>query len=118
VCGTELTAKAATKSKKAEGGMQASSMPQLTLSLPAALGALALILLIGASVYQSILASLPTITDPTAEGPPKRHDHAHHHKHFQLRLFETLLLHSITRSVQVIHVWYCLTFGVSVNAIT
>jgi LysM repeat protein len=71
VCGTELTAKAATKSKKAEGGMQASSMPQLTLSLPAALGALALILLIGAaSVYFSLRAGITgqTITDPTAEG--------------------------------------------------
>jgi LysM repeat protein/ribosomal protein L40E len=70
VCGTELTAKAASKSKKAEG-MQASSMPQLTLSLPAALGALALILLIGASaVYFSLRAGITgqTITDPTAEG--------------------------------------------------
>jgi LysM repeat protein/ribosomal protein L40E len=70
VCGTELTAKATTKSKKSEG-MQASSMPQLTLSLPAALGALALILLIGAaSVYFSLRAGITgqTITDPTAEG--------------------------------------------------
>lgn len=51
--------------------MQASSMPQLTLSLPAALGALALILLIGAaSVYFSLRAGITgqTITDPTAEG--------------------------------------------------
>jgi LysM repeat protein len=46
-------------------------MPQLTLSLPAALGALALILLIGAaSVYFSLRAGITgqTITDPTAEG--------------------------------------------------
>jgi LysM repeat protein len=71
VCGTELTAKAATKSKKNESGMQASRMPELTLSLPAALGALALILLIGASsVYFSLRAGLTgaTITEPTAEG--------------------------------------------------
>ncbi len=47
---TELTAKAATKSKKADTGMQASRMPEITLSLPAALGALVIILLIGAAV--------------------------------------------------------------------
>lgn len=71
VCGTELTAKAAAKSKKGERGMQASRMPELTLSLPAALGALALILLIGASsVYFSLRAGIggATITEPTAEG--------------------------------------------------
>ena len=51
--------------------MQATSMPQLTLSLPAALGALALILLIGAaSVYFSLRAGITgqTITEPTLEG--------------------------------------------------
>jgi LysM repeat protein len=70
VCGTELTAKAATKSKKADTGMQANRMPELTLSLPAALGALALILLIGASsVYFSLRAGIGgTITEPTVEG--------------------------------------------------
>ncbi|HSL46604.1 MAG TPA: LysM peptidoglycan-binding domain-containing protein [Anaerolineales bacterium] len=71
VCGTELTAKAATKSKKAEKGMEASRMPEITLSLPAALGALALILLIGAAaVYFSLSSGLTgaTITEPTAEG--------------------------------------------------
>src|SRR5215217_1460156 len=71
VCGTELTSKAAAKSKKNESGMQASQMPQLTLSLPAALGALALILLIGASsVYFSLRAGITgrTITEPTLEG--------------------------------------------------
>jgi LysM repeat protein len=71
VCGTELTAKAATKSKKAESGMQASRMPEITLSLPAALGALTLILLIGAAaVYFSLRSGLTgaTITEPTAEG--------------------------------------------------
>src|SRR6266542_4546882 len=59
VCGTELTAKATTKSKKAETGMQASRMPEVTLSLPAALGALAVILLIGASsVYFGLRAGI------------------------------------------------------------
>jgi len=50
VCGTELTAKAATKSKKADTSVQASRMPEVTLSLPAAFGALVIILLIGAAV--------------------------------------------------------------------
>jgi LysM repeat protein len=71
VCGTELTTKAATKSKKAESGMQATRMPEITLSLPAALGALTLILLIGAAaVYFSLRAGITgtTLTDPTAEG--------------------------------------------------
>jgi len=71
VCGTELTAKAATKSKKAEtGGMTASRMPEITLSLPLALGALAVILLIGASVvYFSLRAGIGgQITQPTAVG--------------------------------------------------
>ena len=51
--------------------MQASRMPEITLSLPAALGALALILLIGAAaVYFSLRSGLTgaTITNPTAEG--------------------------------------------------
>jgi LysM repeat protein/ribosomal protein L40E len=67
VCGTELTTKAATKSKKAESGMQASRMPEVTLSLPAALGALAVILLIGASgVYFSLRAGIGgQLSEPT-----------------------------------------------------
>ena len=71
VCGTELTAKAATKSKKSETGMQASRMPEITLSLPAALGSLVLILVIGAlSVYFSLRSGITgaTITEPTLEG--------------------------------------------------
>ncbi len=51
--------------------MQASRMPEITLSLPAALGALAVILLIGAAaVYFSLRSGLTgaTITEPTAEG--------------------------------------------------
>jgi len=71
VCGTELTAKAATKSKKVESGMQASRMPEVTLSLPAALGALVIILLIGAAiVYLGLSSGITgtTITTPTAGG--------------------------------------------------
>jgi LysM repeat protein/ribosomal protein L40E len=71
VCGTELTAKAAPKSKKTESGMQASSMPEITLSLPAALGALVIILLIGAAVVYFVLGTGitgTTITEPTVEG--------------------------------------------------
>ena len=47
--------------------MQASRMPEITLSLPAALGALTLILLIGAAaVYFSLRAGITgtTLTDP------------------------------------------------------
>jgi len=71
VCGTELTAKAATKSKKADTGMQASRMPEVTLSLPVAIGALAVILLIGAStVYFSLRSGIggTSLTTPIAEG--------------------------------------------------
>jgi len=72
VCGTELTTKAATKSKKAESGMQASRMPEVTLGLPAALGALAVILLIGASgVYFSLRAGIGgQLSEPTAALTP------------------------------------------------
>jgi LysM repeat protein/ribosomal protein L40E len=73
VCGTELTAKAATKSKKAETIIQASHMPEITLSLPAALGALVSILLIGAAVvYFSLQAGITgtTLTEPTLEVTP------------------------------------------------
>ncbi len=74
VCGTELTAKAATKSKKADTTVQASRMPEITLTLPAALGALVIILLIGAAVvYFSLQAGIggkleePTpVMSPTA----------------------------------------------------
>jgi len=71
VCGTELTAKAATKSKKVESGMQASRMPEITLSLPAALGALVIILLIGAAVvYFGLIAGIGNqqIIESTAVG--------------------------------------------------
>jgi len=72
VCGTELTAKAETKSKRADTTVQASRMPEITLSLPAALGALVIILLIGAAgVYFSLQAGIGgNLEDPTAEVTP------------------------------------------------
>ena len=68
VCGTELTAKAATKSKKADTSVQASRMPEVTLSLPAAFGALVIILLIGAAVvYFGLQAGIGgQLQEPTA----------------------------------------------------
>ncbi|MEP0804640.1 MAG: zinc-ribbon domain-containing protein, partial [Chloroflexota bacterium] len=69
VCGTELTAKAELKSKKAE--IRASRMPEITLSLPAALGALVIILLIGAAgVYFALGSGLTgaSLVTPTAVG--------------------------------------------------
>jgi len=66
VCGTELTAKAATKSKKVESSVQTSRMPELTLSLPAALGALVIILLIGAAIVYFGLSVLGGGKQPTS----------------------------------------------------
>ncbi|HXF86230.1 MAG TPA: LysM peptidoglycan-binding domain-containing protein [Anaerolineales bacterium] len=65
VCGTELTAKAETK--KTESAIQASRMPEVTLSLPAALGALITLLLIGAAtVYFALSAGIGgQIVEPT-----------------------------------------------------
>ncbi|MGE5464233.1 MAG: LysM peptidoglycan-binding domain-containing protein, partial [Syntrophothermus sp.] len=71
VCGTELTAKAATKSKTE--GMGATRMPEITLSLPMALGALTAVLLIGALIVYLILSSGATgatIAQPTDAGTP------------------------------------------------
>ena len=71
VCGTELKAKAATKSKRPDTNVQASRMPEITLSLPAALGAFVIILLIGAVVvYFSLQAGIggSTLVEPTLEG--------------------------------------------------
>jgi len=70
VCGTELTAKAAVKSKKAEDTIQASRMPEITLSLPAALGALLVILLIGAAAVYFSLKTGGGLTEPTIEVTP------------------------------------------------
>lgn len=72
VCGTELT-KSAPAPKKAEKAtsaasapLQASRMPEITLSLPTALGALVIILLIGAGVVYGALRATSRVVDPTA----------------------------------------------------
>lgn len=68
VCGTELKAKAAASAKKAEktSTLQAARMPEITLSLPAALGALVVVLLIGAAVVFGALRASDRVVDPTA----------------------------------------------------
>jgi LysM repeat protein len=67
VCGTELTAKASAPVKKVEKtALQAGRMPEITLSLPAALGALVVILLIGAAVVFGTLRATNRVVDPTA----------------------------------------------------
>ena len=82
VCGTEFTAQPQAKVvKKAEKSVQATRLPQVTLSLPAAVGVLAVVIIIAASiVYFSVRASAPeafavdetpTPTQtPTASPPP------------------------------------------------
>ena len=74
VCGTELT-KSAPASKKAadksptsasSAPLQASRMPEIRLSLPSALGALVVILLIGAGVVYGALRATSRVVDPTA----------------------------------------------------
>ena len=67
VCGTELTAKASAPVKKTEkASLQAGRMPEITLSLPAALGALVVILLIGAAVVFGALRATNRVVEPTA----------------------------------------------------
>lgn len=71
VCGTELKTKAATKAKKADTVVQASRMPEITLSLPAALAALVIVLVIGAVGVYFVLSTGATgtaLVTPTAEG--------------------------------------------------
>ncbi len=68
VCGTDLTTKTAAPAKKAEkaaSALQAARMPEITLSLPAALGALVVILLIGAAVVFGALRAADRVVDPT-----------------------------------------------------
>jgi len=67
VCGAELTAKASAPVKKTEKtALQAGRMPEITLSLPAALGALVVILLIGAAVVFGALRATNRVVEPTA----------------------------------------------------
>jgi LysM repeat protein/ribosomal protein L40E len=78
VCGTNLTAPSVERaSRPARGAVQGSRMPEITLSLPAALGLLALFLTIGAVlVYLALNQSpsqaaeaLPTSTPTLTETP-------------------------------------------------
>jgi len=62
VCGTELVAGAATP--VSEKNLQASRMPEITLSLPAALGLLALFLLVGAAAVFLTLRTTGRVTEP------------------------------------------------------
>jgi LysM repeat protein len=68
VCGTELVAKAKEEQKAAkqvEKSVQASRMPEITLGLPAALGLMAIILLIGAGVVYGALNLGGRVVEPT-----------------------------------------------------
>ncbi len=67
VCGTELTAAVEMKKPKA---VQASRMPEITLSLPAALGLLALFLVVGAALVFIIMRAtgLGAVTAPNGAG--------------------------------------------------
>jgi LysM repeat protein len=69
VCGTEFTAKPEPKAaKKVEKSVQASRMPVVTLSLPAAVGILAVVIIIAASIaFFSLRASAPEGTFETVE---------------------------------------------------
>jgi LysM repeat protein len=67
VCGAEFHATAETRSQK---GVQASRMPEITLSLPAALGLLALFLVVGAVMVFFALQATGRVTEPTATIEP------------------------------------------------
>ncbi len=69
VCGTEFAAKSEPKAaKKVEKSVQASRMPVVTLSLPVAVGILAVVvILVGAISFISLRASAPEGTFDTAE---------------------------------------------------
>ena len=73
VCGTDFNAKPEPKSaKKVEKSVQASRMPAVTLSLPAAVGVLAVVIIVAASiVFFSMRASAPDGTfDVVETGTP------------------------------------------------
>ncbi len=65
VCGTELDLKADTKKS---GGVSAKRLPEITLSLPAALGLLALFITLGAVVVFLILNNANGTATPAEEG--------------------------------------------------
>jgi LysM repeat protein len=63
VCGTDLTASEGTT--RSEKAVQGSRMPAITLSLPAAIGLLALFLLIGATLVYYALQQTGQVVEPT-----------------------------------------------------
>lgn len=66
VCGTDLGAKAEPKVvKKAEKSIQAARMPEITLSLPLALGIVVLLIAIGAVAIFFTLKTTGQVTEPT-----------------------------------------------------
>jgi LysM repeat protein len=71
VCGTEFTAKSEPKAaKKVEKSVQASRMPVVTLSLPAAVGILAVVVIIAGSIaFFSLRANAPEGTFDPVETP-------------------------------------------------
>jgi len=73
VCGTELATKAVEEQKATkivEKAVQASRMPEITLGLPAALGLMAIILLIGAGVVYAALNVGGRVVEPTPVSTP------------------------------------------------
>lgn len=71
VCGTEFSPQPQAKVvKKAEKSVQATRLPQVTLSLPAALGIMAVVIIIAATiVYFSVRASAPAGTFDVVDTP-------------------------------------------------
>src|SRR5512143_214423 len=68
VCGTDLRPKAkpTTAPRQAEKSVQAARMPEVTLSLPVALGLLVLFLAVGATVVYAGLSAAKRVVNPTA----------------------------------------------------
>src|SRR5512138_3821887 len=68
VCGTDLRPKAKPSAapRPAERSVQASRMPEVTLSLPVALGLLVLFLAVGATVVYAGLSAANRVINPTA----------------------------------------------------
>lgn len=68
VCGTDLSPKAkpSAPSKQVTRSIEAARMPEVTLSLPAALGLLVLFLAVGAIVVYAGLAATQRVVNPTA----------------------------------------------------
>ncbi|MBL8103277.1 MAG: LysM peptidoglycan-binding domain-containing protein [Anaerolineales bacterium] len=71
VCGTEFNTQPAPKAaKKAEKSVQASRMPEIRLSLPAALGVLATIIIIAAAITFFLVPKDPAALSPEETGTP------------------------------------------------